>query len=55
MKNKELRTKVFQSPEIAKKICTRMGWEPEGDSETFLVAVPEEDNELFNFIFEYFM
>lgn len=57
MKYFTLEKRFFAEGEIknAVKIATRMGWMPEEDSDTFTVAVPEEDLPLFDFIFDYFM
>lgn len=55
MKHFAFKTIDFSSPENAIKVCSRMGWMPENDGENFIITFPDEDAELVEFIFEYFM
>lgn len=59
MKNFTIDTTPFVTEYVdaLEKVFSRMGWMPERDSDTFTIAVPEEDISLAKFIFdfEYFL
>lgn len=55
MKNYTFTLRYFANPDDAIKIATRMGWNPERDSDSFTITYPDEDAALVEFIFDYFM
>lgn len=50
-----LKASDFKNPEDAIKICSRMGWALEQDSNEIKTTIPNEDANLFEFIFDYFI
>ncbi len=55
MKNYTFPINYFAHPEDAIKICSRMGWAPEQDSDSFTITYLDTDTPLVEFIFDYFM
>lgn len=50
-----LRASDFRSPEDAIAIISRMGWVMEQDDNIISVSVPSNEENLFLFIFDYFV